>query len=203
MRNKKFDEARIYLRNVFQSIQIAYDTHKRLPDGRNHIESVVRLIASKQKSIFYEDKTSHLIGILFEFLAVLNMEEEYTYLREYFKAIPLYCALFVPYDDKKLSDLFPNENKNHELHLFSHELRQEGYQSEIILDESFSIFKEKTLKKTEFSYEYRTSKAGYPFLLTLTHTYFKTPVFPNEWRKFAEIPKQNELKHEEETASKT
>ncbi|WP_286416617.1 hypothetical protein [Myroides odoratimimus] len=35
----------------------------------------------------------------------------------------------------------------------------------------------------EFSYDYRTDNAGYPFLRNLAHIYFKTPYFPDKWRK--------------------
>ena len=34
----------------------------------------------------------------------------------------------------------------------------------------------------EFTYEYRTDKAGYSFLRDLAHIYNKTPYFPDKWR---------------------
>ena len=66
---------------------------------------------------------------------------------------------------------------------------RDGYQVDTRLtkdlsDElTFEEFKEKMKKrKHEFIYQYRTDKAGYPFLKDLAHFYFQTPYFPDKWR---------------------
>ena len=60
---------------------------------------------------------------------------------------------------------------------------QEGYQSQIILDEDFDAFVKKTKVKSEFDYDYITDKTKFSSIRMLAHIFFKTPFFPNEWRK--------------------
>jgi uncharacterized protein Veg len=79
-------------------------------------------------------------------------------------------------------------NKAVELNLFSHELYQEGYQSEIRLESTFEGFADKLTSKRRISYQYATVEAGFPQLVTLAHVYFKAPLFPNQWRTWAISP---------------
>ena len=76
----------------------------------------------------------------------------------------------------------PESTGNHEAHLLTHELYSEGYQSEIKLEEDFEVFKKKILSKEGFSYTYKTNEAGFSYLLTLAHIYYKTPMFPIYWK---------------------
>lgn len=179
----KLEDARSYLRNVIRSIQLAFNTHRRLPDGRSRIESVIRFVIAGQKSIYYEDNTSHLFGILSEYLAVLEMQDEYYGFKKFIADLNIDVAIFVPYDDSQIQSYLPENLKSHELNLFSHELFEEGYQSEIRLDDNFQQFQKKTFEKPVFDYQYKTETVGFPYLLTLAHIYFKTPFFPDYWRK--------------------
>jgi len=182
--HKRIDAARSYLKNVLQSIRLAFDIHKRLPDGHNRIESVIQLVLRKQKSVYYEDKTSHLLGALAEYLAVLDMEEEYYSFKTFVENCQVYLAVFEPFDDEQLKQYLPDQQGSHELWLFKHELFKEGYQSEIRLDEKFEDFKEKTFAKTRPPYKYATTKAGFGSLICLAHVFFKTPIFPVDWRHY-------------------
>lgn len=182
VRHGRENDAKSFLRNVFHSVRLGWETFRRLPDGNNRIESVIRFIVTRKKSVFYVDQTSHLIAILFELLVLLDMESEYTEYRPFFAALKLDLGVFIPYTDELLREYQPDNKFTHELNLFSKELSEEGYQAEIQLDDEYTQFREKTLAKNEFSYEYRTVKAGMSFLLTLAHIYFKTPFFPDYWR---------------------
>jgi len=89
IKHGKINDAKAYLKNVLFSIRLGYETHRRLPDGNNSVDNVIRFTARKEKSVFYSDKTSHLIGILFEYLAILNMAEEYEFNQKFFENIPI------------------------------------------------------------------------------------------------------------------
>ncbi len=180
--NSREGDAKSYLRNVITSIQLAYNTHKRLPDGRSRIESVIQLVVTNKKSVYYEEQTSHLFGILFEYLCLLDMKDDYIRFKKLIDETKTDLAEFVPYTDSQLLEYLPENKINHEVHLLTHELYSEGYQSEIRLEEDFEDFKKKIFAKEGFSYTYTTNKTGYSYLLTLAHIYHKTPLFPNYWK---------------------
>jgi hypothetical protein len=181
--NDRKEDAKSYLSNVIQSIQLSYSTHRRLPDSRNGIESVIQYVVTKKKNVYYEEKTSQLFGIVCEYLCFLDMEEGYIQFKEFLEEIKVDLATFVPYNDSQLIEFLPKKSKSHETHLLTHELYSEGYQTEIRLEESFETFKSKILAKESFAYSYVTSEAGFPYLLTLAHIYYKTPLFPAYWHQ--------------------
>lgn len=180
--NNRESDAKSYLRNVITSIQLAYNTHKRLPDGKSRIESVIQLVVTNKKSVYYEEHTSHLFGILFEYLCLLDMKDDYTRFKKLIVETKIDLAEFVPYTDAQITEYLPESTGNHEAHLLTHELYSEGYQSEIKLEEDFEVFKKKILSKEGFSYTYKTNEAGFSYLLTLAHIYYKTPMFPIYWK---------------------
>lgn len=180
--NGRIEDAKAYLRNVQGSILIAQHTFRQLPDGKNRIESVIRYIVRRQKSIYYEDSTSHLFGMLLEYMAVLDMKDEYTAFKEFITALKIDVAIFEPYDNAQLKQYQPDNSLDHEQNLLSHTLYQEGYQAEITLNKELSDFQAKTFSKPIFAYTYKTQQSGYDYLLLLAHVYFKTPLFPSAWR---------------------
>lgn len=184
--NSCLEEAKVFIRNLIQSLVLAHNVQKRLPDGRNQLESVIRYIVASDKSIYYEDKTSHLFGVLAEFIAILDMDPEYKILQTFVKKTELDLAVFVPYSDTQLLHALPENKKSHELNFVDHQLHEEGYQSEILLSETFAEFKQKTLAKNEFFYKYRTMACGLKSILLLAHVFFKTPLFSHFWRPIEE-----------------
>lgn len=178
----RLDDAKRYLAFVLDSIQLSYYANKRLPDGNNSMENVIRLVVKDDKSIYYEIRTSTLFAILLEYTAVLDMKDLYENFKSFLEEIKIDLGIFIPYDDETLRKNQPNNTKNHELNLFTHELSGEGYQSEVKPDAVFEDFQHKIKGKDIFSYGYRTQKAGMDHLILLAHIYFKTPFFPGFWR---------------------
>lgn len=176
------EEAKVYLRNLSESIKIGHRIQNRLPDGHNQIESVIRFIVTGKKSIYYQDKTSHLLAMVFEFMSLLDMGDDYRSLRAFVLKTEIDLGLFIPYSDAQLKSAFPDDAGSHELLLFDHQLQEEGYQSEVTVEEDFEIFKSKTKSKNEFTYNYRTESVGFSSLLLLAHVSYKTPVFTLYWR---------------------
>jgi len=183
LKHARRDDAITLLRNAWAAIALGFRAFKRLPDGRNRVGSVIQLMATNKKSIYYEDKTSHLLAILLEYLAVLDLKDDYnSKVSIFLKEINIDLAVFVPFADNVLAELKDIEGNNLELALFDHTLNTEGYQSEVNYHSTFDEFKEKTHTKNEFSYVYRTTEAGFGFLLNLAHVYYETPFFPDFWR---------------------
>lgn len=181
--NGRPDEAKAYLDKVIGSILIGYSTHGRIPDGRSRMESLIQYSVRHTKSVFYEDSTSHLVGMLLELTAVLDMEMNYLALQKLCAEAKLYAATYIPYDDVQLMSSRSVANKaSHELHLFLHELYDEGFQEEVNVHIGFAEFKDGLSKQTVADYHYRTVGAGMGHLLDLAHIYFKTPYFPSYWR---------------------
>jgi len=180
MDNGFHDNAKNYLVSVFEQLVLSKNLNGMLPDGKNNPESIIRLVVRRERSIYYEDSGSMLIGMLFELLATLGMEEEYNRYKEHFSEIDL--STFVPFSDDLLKPYLPESELSHEEALFTYELYEEGYQSEIKLNQEFSEFVKKTQNKNEYSIEYKTKEAGFEHLLSLAHIYHNTPFFPKEWR---------------------
>jgi hypothetical protein len=144
-----------------------------LPEGQNNIQLVIELIAAKRKSPFYADTTSLLLGNIFEYLALLDLEELYDEYKIIFKNINL--GLFIP-------DNFGDASISIEEILFEKEIIYDGYQEDIAKLEDYSNFKLDIKKKSSFSIPYRTDTRGLKHLRYLAHSYYNTPLFPDEWR---------------------
>jgi hypothetical protein len=183
LKNERKDDAVTFYRNTWSAIILGYRSFNRLPDGRNRVESVIHFMVTNKKNIYYEDKTSHLMGALLEYSVVLDLEDDYRKITDFLKEINVDLAVYVPYNDDVLKDLESVQADNHELALLDHTLNQEGYQSEISYQMDYDAFKNILLAKDEFSYKYRTVEAGFGFLIGLAHLFFETPIFPNSWRE--------------------
>lgn len=194
------ESARNYLSAVIGSIIYAKEKYDMLPDANNHIENVIRFTVTGSKPVYYSDSTSPLLAVMFEYLAILDMESEYLRLRDFVKKHEIELGVFVPFTGKNSSALHLVTDKENDLdeQLFSKSVN-DGYQSGLSLTKNFSEeltfpdFKNKIEKrKSEFEYDYRTDKAGYPFLRNLAHIYFMTPYFPDKWRNIGSITQVKE-----------
>lgn len=175
-------EAAAYLSKILDGIIIGKEVANRLPDAGNNIEVVVRYIVTGKKSVYFKESTSHLLGMIAEYFAVLGMRDEYSRLREFVTRTGIHLAVFVPFADADIPKLLPEVSDILETLIFQHQIAMEGYQSEIILDEDFDHFVEKTKSKAEFIYDYETDKLGLGSLRTLAHLFYRTPFFPDQWR---------------------
>jgi hypothetical protein len=185
--------AEIYLELVFDNLINAKERYDRMPDANNDIKNVIRYAATKEKSMYYIDTTSLLIATLLEFTVILNREDIFNTVRDFVKKHSIDIAIFVPHHgmDSTSKPLIQNTNFDLEELLFSLEPFNEGYQHNVIMTKNFKDeldfedYKKLVLSlKNEFTYEYRTDKAGYSFLKDLAHIYNRTPYFPDKWRIF-------------------
>lgn len=181
-----------YLQNVLSYIMNGKEKYNRMPDANNSYENVIRFTITKEKPVYYSDSTSPLLAVLLEYVAILNLEDDYNMVRNFVIENKIDLGLFTPHHGINSTSKHLIENKDDDLEeqLFSNAGFNDGYQRDIRLfknfhDEmSFDEFKLEYQKRIdEFEYDYRTDKAGYPFLRNLAHIYFQIPYFPDKWRK--------------------
>lgn len=180
-----------YLRGVISYVINGKSKYGRLPDANNSYENVIRLTITGEKSVYYSDSTSPLLAVLLEYIAILDLEEDYTTLRKFVIENDIDLGIFTPHHgiNSASKHLIENTDEDLEEQLFSNPQFNDGYQRDIKLfinlneDMSFEDFKLEYQKRCdEFKYEYRTDKAGYYFLRYLAHIYFQIPYFPDKWR---------------------
>jgi hypothetical protein len=180
-----------YLTSILGYLINGKEKYNRMPDANNDYESVIRFTVTGEKPIYYSDSTSPLLAVLMEYIAILNLKQEYYNVREFIIENKIDLGIFTPHHgiNSKSKHLIENTEEDLEEQLFSNPRFNDGYQHEISLfkdlreELSFEDFKTELLnRKDEFHYDYRTTKAGFPFLKDLAHIYFQIPYFPDKWR---------------------
>jgi hypothetical protein len=181
-----------YLKGIISYLKYGKEKLGRLPDAHNNYESIIRYTVTGEKPIYYSDSTSPLLAVIMEYIVIFNLEDEYYDLQKFIIDNKIDLGIFTPHHgiNSTSKNLIRNKEEDLEEQLFSNQNFNDGYQHDISLfkdfqDElSFDDFKKNFEKrKGEFQYEYRTDKAGFPFLKDLAHMYYHTPYFPDKWRK--------------------
>ncbi|WP_211295590.1 hypothetical protein [Polaribacter porphyrae] len=183
--------AKNYLKGVLSYVIAGKQEYGRMPDANNSYKSVIRYTVTGKKPVYYSDDTSPLLAMLLEFIVMLDLREEYGTLKSFVKENKINLGIFTPHHgiDSSSKHLIEEKNKDLEEQIFSNPWFKDGYQRNVSFDKlltkelSFEGFKKEYLtRKNEFSYEYRTDSAGYPFLKSLAHIYNRIPYFPDKWR---------------------
>lgn len=179
-----------HIREVFGYIKFAKDNSGRIPDASNNPQNIIKLFATGVKPVYYIEETSLLLGLLAELTVIFNLEKDFYNIRDFAIKNSIDLAIFVPHhgEESNSKELIEDLENDLEEQLFSKSF-QNGYQSEIqLFDErrekiTFEVFKNDLIEcKNEFTYQYRSDKAGYEILRDLAHFHFKTPYFPDRWR---------------------
>ncbi len=184
------ESARNYLSQILFYIKLGKEKYDRLPDANNSERNIIKFITTKVKPISYSDSTSPLLAVLMEFIAILEMKDEYYIMRDFINKYKIDLGIFIPHHgiNSTSKDFIEDKDNDLEEQLFSKAFFNDGYQRDTNLhkdfdkDLSFEEFKEILIaRKDEFIYEYRTNNARYEFLNDLAHIYFRTPYFPDKW----------------------
>lgn len=161
-----------YLISIFTYILIIKRTRNRFPELNNNLKILTEAVATNTRPHNYEDRSTILITLLFEFVALLNGDFVYNDFKDHFKGkVDLQIAVpnFNEYDIEQL--------------LFEKHFGDEFYvEHGIDLKDDLKEFKSAIQDKPIESIKYRTDEAGFPFLRTLAHIYFENEFFPDEWR---------------------
>ncbi len=192
LKHDKMELANKHIETVFAYIEFAKVNSNRLPDASNNPMNLIKLFATGEKPIYYVDETSPLLAMLIEFTVLLDNEGLYVKIRDFALENEIDVALFVPHHgiDSKSKHLIEDIENDLEEQLFSKSV-QDGYQVSLELrndngdTKSFEEFAKSLIEcKNEFTYDYRTDRSGYRVLKDLAHFHFKTPYFPDRWRRF-------------------
>lgn len=180
-----------YLRGVLSYIINGKVKYGRLPDANNSYENVIRFTITGEKPVYYSDSTSPLLAVLLEYIAILDLEDDYNDIRKFIIDNDIDLGIFTPHHGigSTSTHLIENTEDDLEEQLFCNPQFNDGYQRDIKLfinlteDMDFKNFKLEYEKRIdEFKYDYRTDNAGYSFLRNLAHIYFQIPYFPDKWR---------------------
>ncbi len=185
--NDEKDFAAKYLRDILNNIALLKLIDGRFPELTNNLDSLIEYCATGKRPENYTDESSYLINILFEFSVILERKELFD---EFWEILTKDLHLLVYFPPE---DVIENEHI-----LFQKELLEEG-KTDVYSDRNTSDNEEEKLSSYEKFYkkvpktkslEYKTDKFGFQHLRLLTHIYFKTPFFPDEWRYFMKALKE-------------
>lgn len=198
----ELENAKTYLREVLGYIKNGKELYGRMPDANNSLENVIKFTVTGKKPIYYVDGTSPLLATLLEYVAILDVKEDYAWLPDFVQEHDITLGIFVPHQglESTSRDLIEDKENDLEEQLFSTSVK-DGYQSEIRIkkfpegDLDFDEFREELGERVnEFTYNYRTDKAGFPMLRDLAHHYYETPYFPDRWRPLLKLLNPKETK---------
>lgn len=174
IRNKDLQFVGEYLFATIENILIINSVRGRFPHVGGEIDLVKRIRSGKAKKEGRGLPPSLLVTILFELVAIVNFDQPYTSFIDGFKGkLNLQTAHpnFMDFDIEQL--------------LFEKHFDQEFYiETGIELKSTLKEFKKDITGREFHSIEYRTDKAGFPFLRKLAHIYFKNELFVDEWREY-------------------
>ncbi len=163
-----------YIFSVVTGIIVIKARRNRLPDGYSRIDLVSEFCISGNKPEEYTDESSILIAILFELLVLLNAKEMYENFKQHLDkeiSLQIACPNTTDYDVEQS--------------LFEKHMNAEYYiETNNSLPDSFEEYKDKVKTRKYKEIKYRTDAAGFAFLRTLAHSYYKNELFPIEWRQF-------------------
>lgn len=66
-----------YFKGVLSYIINGKEKYNRLPHTNNSYENVIRFTITGEKPVYYSDRNSPLLAVLLEYIAILDLEEEY------------------------------------------------------------------------------------------------------------------------------
>lgn len=178
---KRSDLAAKYLIEVINNIELVKTMSNRLPEFCNNLEALIEFCATGERPASYIDNASYLIKTLLEFAVLFNNQDIFNECWEYLAK------------DIVLETYYPKEDIITQEHLiFSKELQEEGY-TEVFNDiidlnankknriNNYELFRD-GIKYIQIP-DYLTDRFGMKPLRILAHIFFKTPIFPSEWRQ--------------------
>lgn len=164
------DIAEYWLSDLFKYLEARKNLQGRLPELYNNLEAVVEYEATNERPIGYEDSSSFLLYMLYEFCLLLNNENLYVRYQSSFKNTNLQVWYPPP-------EVEPD--------LYSKEIFDGDTETSIRLRTSFKEFfldmqaRHKTFDKKSFT----PIEQGFPVILLLASKHYRTPIFPFWWRE--------------------
>lgn len=164
------DFARVWVTDLLENLHIRKTIKCRLPELYNRINLVIEYEATGERPIRYEDSSSTLIYMLYEWCVILEMKDVYEQCRHNFSDV----GLQVWYPQKNAEDI-----------LYKYELR-DGDTETSISTESYSVFcDDVNSRDQQFSpdKDFSPRNLDRAYVLMLASKHYRTPIFPSFWRE--------------------
>lgn len=166
-----------YINECLEQIKIRLLANKGFPYAHHDLNALMEFEATNKKPFNYRDSSSMLLPILFELVAIFNLEKLYDDYKDVFKEVNFQIA-------------YPHYNiiESFEVLFFTKFLDKEyGVETIFKLPDDFKEFKENVRNKNSNRNPFRTELIGYDFLKILAETFYFNEPFPEDWRCLIEI----------------
>ncbi|MGF6928584.1 hypothetical protein QFZ48_004084 [Chitinophaga sp. W2I13] len=168
-----------YLVGVLEGIEMVSFMRHRLPEFNDNIDALVETAASGKKAFEYQDKSSMLILIITELMAVLNKPDSYNALRQEYNGTV------------NLQTSYPNWNRDPlqtEISYFQGNIHDDMIsESSVTLPENMEDFIKQIQAKPKGEIPFITDTMGFSFLRTLSVHFYHNDIFPHQWRIFFKL----------------
>lgn len=162
-----------YLFDILDNILVIKTVRDRFPHVGGEMDLVKKERIKKSRRKEKNLPPTLLITILFELVSRLKFDHAYNSFYEGFRGKVNLQTAHPRSSDFDIEQL-----------LFEKHFHDEFYvETDITLKATLKEFKEDIEERHFESIEYRTDKAGYPFLRKLAHIYYKNELFVDEWRR--------------------
>ena len=167
-----------YVFDNLQQLHLIRLTRHRWPLMSNDLSVLAEYVSTNQRPARYQDVSSLLIPVLFEFLVVLRSKNAYSTAVEMFKL----------YELPNLQMAHPiRENSSLEVDFFSGHLHEEyDTESNIDLPDDFQELTTHLATIPISNSPFQTDQVGLSFLRRLAQLHFRNEPFPEEWRLYCQ-----------------
>ena len=173
LRDKDLQFIGEYLFSILDNILIINTVRGRFPHVGEEIDLVKKIRSNKPRKKEKGLPPTLLVTILFELISKIDFNHAYGSFKTGFKEKLNFQTAHPNFNDFDIEQL-----------LFQKHFDREFYvETNIALKETLKEFKEDIESRDFDCIEYRTDKAGFPFLRKLAHIYFKNELFVDEWRE--------------------
>ncbi|WP_439584125.1 hypothetical protein [Dyadobacter bucti] len=162
-----------YVIGNLDSIFIIKNVSDRFPSISLNLNPLIEYVATANRPFNYSDESSLLIPILLDLMASFNLDKHWSEGIEILSKSEIDFQTAIPNIDEY--DI--------EQRLFENHLDEEFLvESSIEYPETAQEYRELIKNRTYSPISYRSDTAGFPFLRTLAHVYYKSEFFPADVR---------------------
>ncbi|MBE9461910.1 hypothetical protein ACFP1I_23260 [Dyadobacter subterraneus] len=158
-----------YIIGNLDSIFVIKDVSGRFPSISLNLNPLIEYVATANRPFNYSDESSLLIPVLLDLMAFLNLDKAWV------DGLKLLHKIEIDFQVA-----IPNESEfDIEQRLFENHLDEEFHiESSIEYPKTAQEYRDSSKNENLSPLVYRTDKAGFPFLRTLAHVYYKSEFFP-------------------------
>jgi len=165
-----------YIVSCLDNILMIHMARKRYPEFNDNEQALIEYASTGTRPYDYSDKSSMMIMIFIELLAILDNKDIYIQTKKNFSTIvnlqTVYPNTTTP--DIDLEQMYFGGNINDYM----------AVESSIVLPETFEEFLQFVASRPKYHVNFRTDAIGLPFLKYLASITNRNDIFPGDWRRF-------------------